>query len=383
MKFTVFGALITFAAVLLGAPNAAVAQTPRSERSDATPDYSPADAWLCRPDRGPCGGDLTATRLGKDGSETVERFAPAPNPQLDCFYVYPTVSADDATFSDMVPGQEELAVVRNQAARLASRCRLFAPMYRQFTLSALRQAAAGKGRFDFEKPYADVLAAWRWYMKNENRGRGVVLVGHSQGTIILQRLIAEQIDGRPGQNQMVLALLAGDPALSVPPGSATGGTFKHVPLCSKDVRSRCVFVWASYAEPLVPGRAFGYRGAGGLEPACVSPASPEGKSSKADSYIPLAVVASGQPAFLATAGGYEVSCVSDAAGSALRVKVAAGPNSAKLEALMKHYLGAPAWGLHRMDLYVVQGDVLRRIDEAARDWPQFRPTLRDHLRARR
>ena len=37
--------------------------------------------------------------------------------------------------------------------------------------------------------YADVLDAWREYLARDNRGRGVVLLGHSQGTRMLRQLL--------------------------------------------------------------------------------------------------------------------------------------------------------------------------------------------------
>ena len=37
--------------------------------------------------------------------------------------------------------------------------------------------------------YADVAEAWHTYLKRFNHGRGVVLIGHSQGTFVLRRLV--------------------------------------------------------------------------------------------------------------------------------------------------------------------------------------------------
>ena len=45
----------------------------------------------------------------------------------------------------------------------------------------------------------DVKAAWEHYLAYNNVGRGVVLIGHSQGSGLLTRLIASEIDGKPVQ----------------------------------------------------------------------------------------------------------------------------------------------------------------------------------------
>lgn len=79
----------------------------------------------------------------------------------DCFYVYPTVSTDTTTLSDLVPDAAERNVVRLQLARFGTKCRLFAPLYRQLTLAAMGRAhAAGNESPDFlGLGYEDVRAA--------------------------------------------------------------------------------------------------------------------------------------------------------------------------------------------------------------------------------
>ena len=45
--------------------------------------------------------------------------------------------------------------------------------------------------------YGDVRAAWREYLAKHNKGRPFVLIGHSQGSLMLQQLIANEIEGKP------------------------------------------------------------------------------------------------------------------------------------------------------------------------------------------
>ena len=51
--------------------------------------------WLCKPGLkdNPCLDSLTTTVLAADGGKRIERRRPARRPKIDCFYVYPTVSA--------------------------------------------------------------------------------------------------------------------------------------------------------------------------------------------------------------------------------------------------------------------------------------------------
>ena len=130
-------------------------------------DYSQAETWLCRPGgQDACAVDLTTTVIAPDGGTTAEKFVANPNPPIDCFYVYPTVSLDPGGNSDMTPGPEERNVIRAQFARFASQCRTFAPLYRQFTSTALRAGTAGKPvTADRTLGYTDVLDAWNHYLK--------------------------------------------------------------------------------------------------------------------------------------------------------------------------------------------------------------------------
>ncbi len=107
-------------------------------------DYKDDTSWLCRPGRkgDACDVDLTTTVVAADGTLTREAFTPDPNAPIDCFYVYPTVSADATPNSDMSQDPAEKNVVLQQFARFASKCRAFAPMYRQITLRGLQAALA-------------------------------------------------------------------------------------------------------------------------------------------------------------------------------------------------------------------------------------------------
>src|SRR6185295_6843210 len=156
--------------------------------------------WLCRPDKDDvCDHDLDATLVKANGRTRVERFRAARRPKIDCFYVYPTISTDRTGNSDLIPSEtEELYVVRQQAARLGADCRVFAPVYRQVTLTALLSILNGTPiPIDSALADADVLDAWKHYIANDNDGRGVILIGHSQGASRLVTLIKNEVDGSP------------------------------------------------------------------------------------------------------------------------------------------------------------------------------------------
>ena len=63
----------------------------------------------------------------------------------------------------------------------------------------LRLLRARAGPLDRGLQYDDVRDAWNYYLAHDNQGRGFVLIGHSQGSYILTRLIREEIDGKPSR----------------------------------------------------------------------------------------------------------------------------------------------------------------------------------------
>jgi len=94
--------------------------------------------------------------------------------------------------------------------------------------------------------YSDVLAAWKYYLRRYNKGRGVVLIGQSQGTFVLRRLIAEEIDVKAKQRKRVIsAILLGGNVL-VHAGLDVGGDFQHIKACTSEEQTGCVIAWSTF-----------------------------------------------------------------------------------------------------------------------------------------
>jgi hypothetical protein len=177
-------------------------------------DYSKVDTWLCRPDKadGACHGALNVLVVPPDGRVKPIFYKPAADAKIDCFYVYPTSSEDQTPNSDMTPGRE-IEVAAAQFGRFGAHCRQFAPIYRSVTLMALLRERAGSPveGLDRDLAYHDVRDAWNYYLAHDNKGRGVVLVGHSQGSHMLVQLLREEVDGKPIEKKIVSAIVPGWP----------------------------------------------------------------------------------------------------------------------------------------------------------------------------
>jgi hypothetical protein len=340
-------------------------------------DYSRPENWLCRPDRADaCSVDLTATVITADGTLTKEYWKTDPDAPVDCFYVYPTVSADMTPNSDMTPGTEEREVVAQQFARFGSACRLYAPLYRQVTVQALMGSLAGKmapaNRF---LPYTDVLDAWRSYLANDNRGRGVVLIGHSQGSQVLTQLLINEIDGKPIQARLVSAILAGW-NLSVPVGKDVGGAFTAIPLCRSTQQVGCIVTYASFrsSAPPPPNALFGRQSAEGRQAACTNPASLPGGAGelrpyfRARSRVPGATggawTASGRidTPYVTLPGLLTAECLKVEQHTYLGVTVRGNPADPRADDIpgdmMINGERDPRWGLHLVDVNLALGNLV-------------------------
>lgn len=352
-------------------------------------DYTDPANWLCRPGRADaCAADQTATVVNADGSESKEAWSADPNAPIDCFYVYPTVSTEPTPNSDMIPGPGEKGVVVQQVARLASKCRIYAPMYRQVTLAALRAYMAGKPvAASRALAYDDVRDAWNEYLAHDNHGRGVVLIGHSQGTRVLIQLVKEEIDGKPIQKRIVSVILGGT-VLQVPVGKDVGGDFKFIPLCRSTAQVGCVIAFASFRAnvPPPPGAPFGASGGPGLMAACVNPAALGGGSGALEAYLPAGRVAlspqapvewvkGGAPIttfFVKVPGLLTGECVSNAHGSYLAVTVNADPKDSRTDDIAGDILVKgkvlTSWGLHLIDMNLTMGNLVDDVDAQSRAW---------------
>jgi hypothetical protein len=93
-----------------------------------------------------------------------------------------------------------------------------------------------------------MLSGWHEYLKKHNKGRGFVLLGHSQGSFLLRQLIADEIDKRPKlRSRFVSAIIPGG-NVTVRKGRDVGGDFKHVRACRATDQLACVAAWSTYGD---------------------------------------------------------------------------------------------------------------------------------------
>jgi hypothetical protein len=174
----------------------------------SAPNYADSAAWAALP------GHPTAARQHPLG-------LPAPTPTAadtvaDVFYVHPTTYFWRLGYWNAPLHRKRLrrytdrTVLRNQASLFYDVGRLYAPRYRQATLYSFFAPEDPSTQPALDLAYADVKAAFQYYLAHYNHGRPFILASHSQGTTHAQRLLHELVDDNSQlRKQLVAAYLVG------------------------------------------------------------------------------------------------------------------------------------------------------------------------------
>jgi hypothetical protein len=348
-------------------PSRPAASATPGEQTGTPPQQARRTLWLCHPDdrTSECARRIPTVVVTAQGTRRSVT-APAADPPLDCFYVYPTVSTAPTATAPRRITPELRFVVAAQAARFGSVCRVFAPVYRQVTLQGLATAFTDpKAR---ELAHRDIVLAWRQYLDEDNDGRPFVLLGHSQGTFELTRLLREQIEPRPQlRDRLVSALLIGG-SVSVPTGGDVGGSFRLVPACRSADQVGCVVAYNTFTAAPPNPSLFGRTLAPGQQILCVNPAAPQGGTAALDTVVPRdrGPAVSGLAVF---PDAVQATCRSTGGASWLDV------DRREVSALPPTVLqvdAAPAWGLHRLDVSLALDDLVTLVESQGRQWQRQR-----------
>jgi len=351
--------------------------------------YGSDSMWLCRPGMAGnyCLADsaLDATVIEPDLSTSHEGESGTEDHPYDCFYVYPTVDLTGPVGNHLDvtnPTYVGLTLdpLYSQAARFNNLCRIFAPHYRQITFQTFQNANAAQY---LDIAYRDVIDAWRLYMKYQNGGRNVVIMGHSQGTFMTTRLMQEEVDPSPAlRSKLITALLIGG-SVTVPQGGTIGGTFQNIPVCTTAAETGCVLAYRSYATGFPPANNSNNIGGPAMDVACTNPANLGSSATGAfvATYLPthnneplFNIVPDpglGTP-FVEYPAFYSGRCAKDATNhSYLQISVTPGPGDLRTNLVpFGNPLLSPALlGTHILDYNWTTGDLLNLVATKAAAMP--------------
>ena len=146
---------------------------------------------------------FTQEALDYSTAENWAYFELGEDREVDVFLICPTVDTRSETNSfdlnDKLKGKFIYALDLERGI-FEETGRLFSPYYRQMSINAYTLPEAERETAK-EIAYSDISAAFRWYLDNENDGRGIILAGFSQGGEMCLELLKEYYGGDGAEAQ--------------------------------------------------------------------------------------------------------------------------------------------------------------------------------------
>jgi len=376
---------VLLALVALGSFSTAASASVSASANGVARTDAAGTVWLCRPGLSddPCAGNLSTTVVTASDKRTVKHAVATGNSKFDCFYLYPTASPEQTVNSDLTVQPAETSNAMAQTAPFSDVCDVWAPMYRQITVKALLGGTAGPDASTIA--YASVLSAWKDFLAHYDKGRPIILISHSQGSVNMIKLLQSQADDNSSlRHRIVVAIIAGG-NVTVPDGKEVGVTFQHLPVCTKADQTSCVIAYSSFPTEPPANSMFGRPGQGislnygqtqttGVHVVCVNPASIGGGTGELASSFPLAAV---QPLpaqvlpppavttpWVTYPDMYSASC--ESSGGATWLQITHNAPAGDVRPLPAEPLG-PTFGYHLDDINLSMGNLVNdvRAEEAA------------------
>ena len=322
---------------------------------------TPKTVWLCLPGQAldPCVMNLTTTLIGPNGTRHVEHARAAGSPPIDCFYVYPTVSNENRGNADLSVGPEQILVAQFQAAPFSQVCRVYAPVYRQVTNRGLTTPSL---HASLSLAYDDVLRAWRDYLARYNHGRGVVLIGHSQGSYILKHLVGTVIARSPAERRLLVSAILLGGQIHAPDTATAPSDTGSIRPCGSPSATGCVIGYSSFSTEPPKNAMFGRSRIAGTHIVCVNPGAPGSSvTAPVTPLFPASVLRfTGAKVDVSTPwvsypGLYTARCEQSGNASWLQITRTDLPGDTR--PTVRPTLG-PGWGLHLVDVNIALTDLV-------------------------
>ena len=211
------------------------------------PDYSNLNYWAAHPWK-------------HDPADSVPkplRKSYMPDSVVDVFFIHPTTFTDNndqrmnANIHDAnLNAKTDYSTILFQASAF-NELRVFAPRYRQAHLRAYYIEDTVEAIAAFDTAYADVRAAFLYYLDHFNGGRPIIIASHSQGSTHAIKLLKEFFDGTNLGNRLVAAYMIG---MNIPLNS-----FRTLKPCTDSLQTGCFCGWRTYRQGYEPQMEALYR----------------------------------------------------------------------------------------------------------------------------
>jgi hypothetical protein len=211
----------------------------QAQKADGGPDYALASTWLARPG------------LTDDPSHWLpDGITAATRGKAAIFYIHPTTYLERDRWNAPLDAGGETAFrtnvfVQSQASAFNGAGQIWAPRYRQAAFGAfLLDSKDAQQALDLA--YRDVSAAFDAFVEASG-DKPIILAGHSQGALHLERLLREKVAGKPIAKRIIAAYVVGWPIDRLSDLPALG-----LPACATPEQTGCILSWLTFGDPPNP-----------------------------------------------------------------------------------------------------------------------------------
>jgi len=209
----------------------------RFKSEDKKPDYSNLNYWAAHPLKWDP-SDSIPKPLRKEKKDTL----------VDVFFLHPTMytmKLKDSTLNadindEYLNAKTDYSSILYQASVFNQHARIYAPRFREAHISAYFTNDTLASINAFATAYADIKAAFEYYLKNYNHGRPIIIASHSQGSTHALHLLKDYFENKPLQKQLVAAYIVG---MTIPQNS-----FSSLKTCEDSLQTGCVCGWRTFRE---------------------------------------------------------------------------------------------------------------------------------------
>ena len=167
---------------------------------------------------------------------------------IDVFFIHPTGYLKGATWNSLMEKESTTEentkwMMANQASAFSD-CKVYAPRYREATISSFFNLEGADEKAALQLAYEDVEKSFDYFIKNYNQGRPYIIASHSQGSYHGLHLIQNKIDGTPLADRMVAAYLIG--ILNITDKAVD--QLSSIKVCDTPDQTNCLIHWATFNE---------------------------------------------------------------------------------------------------------------------------------------
>ena len=199
-------------------------------------DYSKTQSWFSLPE---VDDDADIILIDSEKDQQMSQKA-------DVFFIHLTTYFSNDSWNQNLKSDDgiynQIRWLISQATIFNECCQIYAPRYRQATLASFFNKENGLKARSFA--FNDILVSFDEYIKKYNKGRPIIIAGHSQGAEHGLRLLFERFHNKKLRQQLVAAYL---PGRNIPLNDVLE-IMPDIPPCKTDSQLSCINTWSTYSK---------------------------------------------------------------------------------------------------------------------------------------